>query len=220
MRPFDYQLIRQVTRRVRVAVACCFAVPSSASTPPPTQPFDSATWLPISKSKPASELRLGEFLVRYEETTLADLVSAAGLGDIQQQGDAGGSIYWLCYTTGNDQRLWIIAHGEMGGSNHAVTDIAVQRIAKATPDSDCPSLPAEFQPLSFASGLWISATEGEVLAILGNASYSQGPWRVYDYSVTVPGNCEPNGYDLSNSVFLRFSNDQVDTIISGQVTSC
>ena len=70
---------------------------------------------------------LGAFRIQFEKTTLREVQQAASSGSIAQQGDAAGHILWICYTAvhgGAKERIWIISHGEMGGPDHAVTEIA------------------------------------------------------------------------------------------------
>jgi hypothetical protein len=60
-----------------------------------------------------------------------------GEGTIQHQGDAGGSIYWLCYRRAQ-HRLWVVSGGEIGGPDHLVTEI-VEELAEqdAGASTDC-----------------------------------------------------------------------------------
>lgn len=74
------------------------AIQVFAGTPPPESPFDAMPWKATMKSRPATGLGMGSLRVRLEKTTLDDVRRAASVGDIAHQGDAGESIYWLCYT--------------------------------------------------------------------------------------------------------------------------
>lgn len=208
-----------MTLRTLSAIACFVAFPSFAAITPPSQPFDAISWKARSESKPASVLRLGTFLVHFEETTLADVQRTVGAGLIDHQGDAGESIYWLCYTSGNE-RIWIIADGEMGGSTHAVTGISAQHLPKAKAEADCPSLPRTYRPASLQRGLWLGLTEAEASKILGAPSHLEGAWRSFDFQTKVPGKCGPNGYDLGNWLLIKFNGGRAETLIAGQVTSC
>ncbi len=199
--------------------ACCVAFPSFAAIPPPAQPFDAISWKARSESKPASELRLGNFVIHFEETTLADVQRAVGAGSIDHQGDAGESIYWLCYTAKNEH-IWIVAHGEMGGSSHAVTGVSAQRSPGAKAENDCPLLPPKLLPVSLQQGLWLGFTETEASKVLGAPSYSEGAWRSFDYQAKIPGKCEPDGFDIGNWLLMKLNGGRADTIIAGQVTSC
>ena len=64
----------------------------------------------------------------------------SGEGTIQHQGDAAGSIYWLCYQRAQ-HRLWI-ASSEMGGQDHVVTDVVEELTGKdAVASTDCAVIP-------------------------------------------------------------------------------
>ncbi len=193
----------------------------AAATPPPPGPFDSMNWKPTAKSKPATGIKMGAFEVKWEETTLDSLVRAAGGGQIQHQGDAGESHYWLCFTIEgtNAHRLWVIAHGEMGGPEHVITNITVEALKDAKAKKDCPPLPAKLQPVALSQGLWVGAKEVDARKLLGSPSHSEGPWRSFDHLSKVPGACE-GGFDRMNWVLYRVHERQLVTIMAGQVTSC
>jgi len=173
-----------------------------------------------SIGKPATGLRLGPFKVEFERTTLARVLAAAGSGTIQHEGDAAESIYWLCYTIGGTQRLWIVASGEMGGSEHAVTDVTAQRMDRVKASADCPVLSSKLQPVSLQHGLWIGVSDEVALQALGTPSYSKDSWRYFEYQSKVKGDCQPEGFDIINSLAYELSEGKVVTLVAGQVTSC
>lgn len=171
-----------------------------AGTPPPENP----SWHPYSpasmKMPPTTGIILGKLSIAFEKTALAEVLEAAPSGFISHQGDAGDSIYWLCYTRVDADiayRLWIVSDGEMGGKKHAVTMVTAQRITDAEPTRDCPALPANLQPVSLDVPIWIGTTDREVDRVLGPPSHRQGMWRQFDYQGKVPGPCQ-GGYDMSN----------------------
>lgn len=167
---------------------------------------------------------MGKFDVRFEKTTLKALATAAGLGTMHHRGDAGESLYWLCYTIRGGttaERLWIVAHGEMGGSEHAVTMVSAQELAAtARPSADCPALPPALQPLSFPQGLWLGTPEGEALKALGRPSLRKGAWRSFAYEGKERGDCEPDGFDVLNWLAFEAVQGRIRSIAAGQVTSC
>jgi len=194
-----------------------------AATPPPASPYEAYTWKALSKAKPSLGIKMGSFEVQYEKTTLAMVLDTVGRGEISHQGDAGGSIYWLCYTLQQpkrSERLWIIAHGEMGGSKHAITSVVAKEIASTEGTNDCPSLPEKLQPVSFGKELWLGIEKEQALKILGRPSHQQEPWWVFDYQGNVPGNCPPDGFFLTNWFFFESKNGRLVQIHAGQVTSC
>ena len=139
-------------RRLFGVVSATLIAPAFAQTAPPELPFPDVSWKALSKAKPATHLKMGALEVRFEETTLWAISGTAGLGTMHHQGDAGKSIYWLCYTMqggAQTQRIWIVAHGEMGGPDHAVTMVTAQELTPTVrPTIDCPALPSTLQPLS------------------------------------------------------------------------
>jgi len=200
-------------------LAACMFGSAFAATPPPESPFPATTWTPVSKSKPATTVTLGSFELRFEETTLAMVIGAVGRGDVSHQGDAGDSIYWLCYTAPNE-RIWIIADGEMGGSGHAVTEVTAQRMERIQATDECPALPKSLQSISVAGQISLGSSERKALRILGQPSHRDGPWWSFDYQEKVPGNCEPDGFDRMNWLLFKTEHGHIVTIHAGQVTSC
>jgi hypothetical protein len=122
----------------------------SAQTPPPPVDEHAFERVPPTVAKRlATRFSLGAFAGRFEETPLAAVREAVGEGIIQHQGDAGGSIYWLCYGRAQ-HRLWVVSSGEMGGPDHRVTEIVQELTEKDTDTStDCAIIPEKFSPLVF-----------------------------------------------------------------------
>ena len=207
--------------KILAAMLAVGALGAAANTPPPLAPFNAISWKPTSTTKLSTGIKMGSFEVKWEETTLASVLDAAGLGAIQHQGDAGESVYWLCYTIEgpNSHRLWVMAHGEMGGPEHAVTNITAEALKGAKAEKDCPALPAKLQPVALSQGLWVGASETNAQKALGKPSHTEGPWRSFDHLSKVPGTCE-GGFDLTNWLLYKVNKGQLGTIMAGQVTSC
>src|SRR5690349_2336254 len=97
-------------RPTLVLLLLLVAIPAencSAQTPPP--PLDERALErvpPTVVKRLATRFSLGAFAGRFEETPLGAVRKAVGAGTIQHQGDAAGSIYWLCYRHAQ-QRLWV-----------------------------------------------------------------------------------------------------------------
>lgn len=203
-----------------------FGAAALAKTPPPVVDESisesDTSWRAASKT--SSGLTMGKMQIQFEETTLSEVMRTVKSGSIQHQGDAAGSVYWLCYralTDGYTLRIWLEASGEMGGPENRITSIAVQRITDSNQLSDCPALPKQFEPLSFNNGVWI----GTSIATVGKA-FSTGLLRAgehafigYHGKVSDNGKCD-GGYDLLNSLYLTFQAGLVVAIDAGQVTSC
>jgi hypothetical protein len=208
-------------RALLLAILIGVSLNSFAETPPPARP--SITWKASMKRQPSTILQMGALRVRFERTTLNDVRSAASVGEIAHQGEAGESIYWLCYTNLSAtqvERIWIIADGEMGGPEHYVTSISAEILPDASVSGDCPELPNKLKPLSLDQHLWLGASESGATAKLGTPSYRKGTWKSYDFEGKVPGNCSGGHLDLLAWLFLHFENGHADSLQVGQVTSC
>lgn len=201
------------------------ALPSFAETLPPEYPFHSINWKATMKAKPSNGMRMGSLYIQFEETTLGEIQRKIGVGQIAHQGDAGGSLYWLCYSTivsGGVQRVWIGSHGEMGGPDHQVGGVDAVIVPKGEPTKDCPALPSGMQSVSLDHGMWLNTTEGDTRSWLGEPSYRKGHWQSFDYEGKVPngGGCGPEGFDQSNRLLLQVDKGRVISLHAGQVTSC
>lgn len=193
---------------------------ATAAVPPPEGAFDATEWPASLKEAASKSATLGAFVIQFEKTTLAQVMSEASIGTIAQRGDAGGSVYWLCYSQPDaGVRIWIISSGEMGGDNHSVTGVVAEQLNAAQASTDCPALPVQLRPVSFANHLWLGSTDVEVQRVLGMPSHQDGPWRTFDFQGKTTGKCE-GGYDVYNWLWTRSDEGRVNRIDAGQVTSC
>jgi hypothetical protein len=210
--PAGDQLVKQIR-----------ALNALAQTPPPTVPFNAINAKATMTRSPATGLHMGTLFVRFERTTLDDVRRAASVGAIVHRGDAGESAYWLCYTNTGAipvERIWIMSHGEMGGSEHYVTDISAEALPDGGATGDCPALPNRLTPLSLANHVWIGTSQRRATSTLGAPSFRKAAWRSYDFQAKVPGNCEGGGFDRTATLLLHFQNGRVNVLHAGQGTSC
>jgi hypothetical protein len=215
---------RMKARRYVFGCAIVFAAAAFSKTSPPVVDESigesEASWR--AESKPAEELTMGKLHIQFEQTTLSKVLNAVKSGAIQHQGDAAESVLWLCYTVlteGHNARVWIESSGEMGGSEHRVTEIAVRRIPHNDSPSDCPTLPKRFEPLTFSNGIWIGASEATVRRTFPLGVMHGGEHVFIGYQGKVSGDCD-SGFDLLNSLNLTFRAGLLEAIDAGQVTSC
>ncbi|WP_219097693.1 hypothetical protein [Pseudomonas sp. UMAB-40] len=191
-----------------------------AAVPPPSGAFDAIEWPASLRKAPSRSATFGELVIQFEKTTLAQVMSEASVGTIAHQGDAGDSVYWLCYSQPNAGALiWIISNGEMGGDNHAVTGVIAEQFKSARASIDCPALPVKLQPLSLAHDVWLGSTDVAIQQMLGMPSHQAGAWRAFDFQGRKQGECE-GGYDVYNWLRTRSDKGRVNRIDAGQVTSC
>ena len=176
----------------------------SAQTPPP--PLDEQALErvpPTVVRRLATRFSLGAFVGRFEETPLGAVRKAVGEGTIQHQGDAGGSIYWLCYRRAQ-HRLWL-SSGELGGPDHVVIEIVEELTEKDTETStDCPIIPEKFAPLVLDGKLHLGMTRSEVVTALGPSSKSDAAQMVYSHKGKLA-----NGFDETAWLILRFREEKL-----------
>jgi len=167
---------------VAFLLMCCTQVYSADISPPPRFPLDVAP-SPTLKTTPSTSLLLGSIPIVFDKTTLGEAMKQIKAGQIQHQGDAGDSIYWLCYsirTPGGWEHLWLLSHGEMGGPEHVILGIAAKTSSSALPSTSCPILPDHLRPVKLNSGLWLRAQTEEMRKELGKPSLQQGQWLHYE----------------------------------------
>ena len=192
---------------------------AAAATPPPAPPFEDISWAAHVASKPTMGVMLGAASVTLEETPLTDVVRVAG-GAIAAPGGAGEHAYSLCYTIVEDQttvRLWLISDAQGGGPDHKVTEITAQIVDHgATPD--CPALRLSLRPVSFSNGLWIGTGEALAESKFSVSPAIREPWRAYVYLGKLPGEGDPDGFDVLNWLTWKSNGGSLDSIVAGQVT--
>lgn len=177
-----------------------------------------------AKTKPVDGMKMGSLNVELEGTTLGAIREAIGAGAIQHQGDAGESLYWLCYTASTSQahaRIWIEADGEMGGDNHSITALAAQLLDKEPATRDCPALPAKFTPLTFSHGVWLGESAASAAKALGAVPVQGGPWQFVGFQGKMPAACDGGASaDVLSSVEFKVAADRLAVILVDQVTTC
>jgi hypothetical protein len=192
--------------------------PTAQPLPPPAIPEGIFKDLPKPGSKRLSPtFRMGHFVGTLEETTLATIQQLAGGDRIYHQGDAGESIYWLCYTLTSSkppQRVWL-SSGEMGGREHALDEISVETIAAneaGTPA--CPEPPKTLQPVFLGGGLTVGSSYEKVIEVLGESPTVKGVWEVYSHQGQLP-----NGFDDARWLVFRLRNNNVVFVSTGRTIS-
>jgi hypothetical protein len=199
------------------AVSLLFAIPvddCSAQTPPP--PFDENVLErapPTVTKRLATHFSLGAFVGRFEVTRLGAVRDAVGEGTIQHQGDAGGSLYWLCYR-GTHHRLWL-SSGEIGGPDHLITEIVDEFTEQdAGASTDCAILPERFSPVIFDGKLHLGMSRQEVITALGQPSRSEAGQILYSHQGKLA-----KGFDETAWFILGFREDKLVSMRGGKVTT-
>lgn len=179
-------------------------------------------WAPTLANPPTSGVTLGRFRISFESTTLADVALAALGGEIRHKGDAGDSVYWLCFTNpgrGFADQIWIVSDGEMGGPENEITEVIAKRVQSQLATPACPKLPVDMRSVSLDRHLWLGDSDGKISSRLGPPSAKDGLWRSFDYQGKVPGRCE-GGFDQTDWLTTNSSRNTVTLIAAGQITSC
>lgn len=188
----------------------CFA----QTAPPPADDHVLEHVAPTVVKRLATHFSLGALAGRFEETRLGAVRDAIGEGTIQHQGDAGASIYWLCYRR-PQHRLWVVSGGEMGGPDHLVTEIVEEITDKdAGASTDCATIPERFSPVVFDSKLHLGMSRREVITALGPPSKSEAAQIVYSHAGKLAG-----GFDETAWLILGFRDDKLVSMRGGKTTT-
>lgn len=194
-----------------------FAIPAadcSAQTPPSSydeHAFDGVP--PTIVKRLATRFSLGAFAGRFEETPLGAVREAVGEGTIQHQGDAGASIYWLCYRRAQ-HRLWI-SSGDIGGPDHRVTEIVEELTEKETETStDCAVIPEKFATLVFDGKLHLGMSRSEVVMAMGRPSKSEAAQMLYSHHGKLA-----KGFEETAWLILRFRDEKLVSMRGGKTTT-
>jgi hypothetical protein len=199
---------------------------SAGEVPPPRFLSDNIDAKATLASDPLRIAKFGDFEAKFEETTLAQLRGHLGAATLAHHGDAAESIYWLCYSIPK-QLVWVASHGEMGGSEHALTQVFAEEVDASDPRlASCPSIPPKLRPPSLAFG-WVGSSRAAIEKVLGPPSGSQGDWLLFLYQGKIsgpyqgPGETKPNivEYDVTAYIELKVRNSRVVALRVSHITS-
>jgi hypothetical protein len=218
----------KMTCRFLIAASLAVVFTASASSiadsvPPPDSPVAAQSWEATQLVQPSSGLQLGSFRLEFEKTTLGNVQTTVGVGTIAHRGDAGDSVYWLCYTvagSGVAERIWLLSSAEMGGDDHEITGVSARLSHAFRSTPSCPALPARLSPVQLDHHLWLGSSAREVSQALGHPSHRVGSWAFFDFQGKTEEKCEDGLYDLLNGLALRIENELVTGLAASQVTSC
>lgn len=183
--------------------------PATSLAVPPSWP-DQAMGPAVNADLPAS-VRLGGMTINFEATHLSEVAAALG-GMIEHAGDAAGSRYWLCYSIATGGQVWVISGGEMGGDEHRVTSMVLDR---QIVDPNCQD--AGNLSVTLMDGVSIGDTVADLMKRLGSPSSQNLNETAYHTEARFgdDGRCTTNRYldaIAENGLIVR--------ITAGQITSC
>ncbi|MCG2665938.1 hypothetical protein ACFPFP_03215 [Bradyrhizobium sp. GCM10023182] len=194
-----------------------FGIPTrdcSAHSPPPFDEHALERVPPTVVKRLAIRFSLGTFAGRFEETPLGAVRKAVGEGTIQHQGDAAGSVYWLCYRRAQ-HLIWVMSSGEMGGTDHRVTEIVEELVGTdAGASTDCASIPEKFLPVVFDGKLHLGMSRQEIITALGPPSKSEAAQMVYSHAGKLA-----HGFDETAWLILGFREDKLVSMRGGKTTT-
>jgi hypothetical protein len=201
-----YFLIFQMICAIQ-AISCDFLPPET----PEAIPGNSTLSEP-----PVKTISLGDFIIPLEKITLKEIQDTIGSGIIHHKGDAGGSLDFLCYSNKSAGRIWI-ASGELGGNEHIVSTIYANGNTELGSSSDCPELPAQFQPMSINESTWIGSSVDQLEKHFGQPSAKKECWLFYSYLGKILVN--KLDMDLLAVLSVCIINGKVVTLSASQVTT-
>ena len=175
---------------------------------------ESQVWIANVKADPVQPIQFGKMILVLEKSTLAGVRSQLGSGEIFQNGDAAEALSWLCYTLASgrsSQTVWL-SSSEMGGGKVIDGLTAMQFDSKAPAHRNCSRLPQTYGSIHLANGLWLGATQAQVLSTLGTPQKHGDSW-----SYVFEG--KDGEYDISSELAFKFRGGKVVGIASSRVTS-
>ena len=198
--------------------------PLWSQTPPPRPEEEDVPLAEILQSPATSGVEIGSFSVKLQRTTLQDALMSFGVGQIRHEGDAGKSVYWICYLlkgSRTQSRLWLVSDGEMGGDTHVVTGIyAAYNQSDPGNAGECPELRVNSSAVHFDHGIWLEAS-AEKLAVLGHAPPQSAGWWRYSYQGTQKlrdrGRLE--SFDVTSQFDVQLRDGKVAAVWTSEILS-
>jgi len=152
---------------------------------------------------------MGAFSVALGETKLTDVSRVIGSGTIVQQGDAGGSLSYLCYTLeggGTDERLWLTS-SELGGGEY-IDGLTIVTIKTAIGTDKCPVIDLSAWPVTLDNGVMIGMDQDQIIQKLGEPSKRVGRFMAYSYYTVLTRNGVK--YDADGLLSLHITDGKLD----------
>ncbi|BCW88237.1 hypothetical protein sos41_13750 [Alphaproteobacteria bacterium SO-S41] len=165
-----------------------------------------------AKAPPVKAVTAGDLTVTLEVSHLSDVQARFG-SEIRSEGEAGGASLWLCYVSAEapDVFVWFVSDSEMGGPEHEVTAVALER-APGLKRGDCPVFPAGTAVSFGVPGL--DATVADMVKALGPATPDAEGLAGYMFI----GQIVP-GYDLGQDVRYKFVDGKAVAVVVSQETT-
>ena len=211
-------------KRLAIGLLVTVVLSGYARAIPPASGTDEIT-VPSTLSRDhVRQLKLGKHVAQFEKSTLNDIRTWAGVGNLEQDGDAGTARSWLCYSLPG-QIVWFLS-SEMGGLTQLL-EVYGEAIAKADPRTgQCPTLPESLRPIALEFG-WVGDSEASFRKVLGPPSGVHGEWSQYFYAGKESGPYRAFGeteaknveFDVTAFIEVKFRNGKAVAVRASHVTS-
>jgi hypothetical protein len=168
-----------------LVLASLLLLAAATELPPSERPpsfTESLTWeARIDAPDPTRPLAMGRLQVSLQSTRLAQVRAAVGSGTIFHDGDAGGSLHWLCYYSADEGEVLWLSSGELGGGD-VIDGVTLRALPTGSaPPRGCNALPRNYRPLLFDGGVSLGSSEAEVRKVYGEPEPLGDVW-VYAFS--------------------------------------
>ncbi len=142
-------------RRYTQLVAMVLVATSAAIAATPVSPYKALNLPnavnPTLHVAPVQAITIGPLSIDLEVTPLS-FVQEQFCGVKHKAGDAGNAVNWLCYAGKTGQMpviYWFASNNEMAGSQHQVTQIAIQTDPGGNVPEGCGSAPSTLAGINF-----------------------------------------------------------------------
>jgi hypothetical protein len=193
------------------AVAALAAWPATADTPfaPPTAPLNPDAVKPGAKPI-ALTFSLNGVNGTLEKTTFAQVQKHFG-GQIRRQGDAGGSLAWLCYDLPERHlRVWL-STGELHIHDGQIEGMTIWSVASPANSAECP-VPKGRQSAEL-NGLSPGQSWATAQARLGAPGVAHDGWAGYAYQGKI------GTYDRDDYLVMKIDNGAVTHLQAWRTTT-
>ena len=168
----------------------------------------------LTQNQPVRGVTIGDFQVTFEKTTLKQARAALGAIPIGHRGDAGGSLYWICYTIPAIQsRVWLLSN-EIGGGEDITGMIAKPVSPTEVENLKCPTPTNHATTVFIDKKIWLGDSIGKIESVLGKSVKFSESIRYYWYS----GEAK-NGFTVESSLFMRLDGDKVTELQATHIST-
>lgn len=169
----------------------------------------------IKQKQPENELTILGFTLG--RSTLKEVQDKIPGKEIYHEGDAGKSIYRLCYK-GINGTFVTFESSEMGGRNHIMTSISISslkipiRFQKHCANSNLITKEIVVEP-----GIKLELTKNEIQKLKGSPSKESANWLYYEYQTVE--HLPKNQIDILSTLELHFEKNKLKKISISKVES-